>query len=144
MSIIRSVSNCVFTNLAYEEHLLSKHFAKTQKPIMFLWQNKPTVVIGRFQNPWLELNVDYARRNEINIARRISGGGTVYHDLGNLNISFIGKRSDYNRKKNLTIICDALREINPAADVEGTKGQLAQLRVNTLVNTLYMPKLQIA
>mgnify|MGYP000278210673 CR=1 FL=1 len=82
MSIIRSLSNCIYTNLAYEEYLFTKQFAKTAKPILFLWQNRPTVVIGRFQNPWLETNVKYARENNINIARRISGGGTVYHDLG--------------------------------------------------------------
>lgn len=82
MSIIRSLSNCIFTNLAFEEHLFTKVFPKSTIPILLLWQNHPTVVIGRFQNPWLETNVKFARDNDINIARRISGGGTVYHDLG--------------------------------------------------------------
>lgn len=117
MSIIRSVSNCVFTNLAYEEYLFQKQFRLFKSPILFLWRNRPSVVIGRFQNPWIEVNVPVAKANSINIARRVSGGGTVYHDLGNLNISFITSRKDYNRKKNLGIICDVVKELIPEANV---------------------------
>jgi len=50
MTVIRSVSKCVYTNLAYEEYLLNNYKGN---PILFLWQNSPSVVIGRFQNPWL-------------------------------------------------------------------------------------------
>jgi lipoate-protein ligase A len=75
------------------------------------------VVIGRFQNPWLEINVPYAKENQINIARRVSGGGTVYHDPGNINLSFITSRKEYSRKKNLGIICDAVRSLMPQTNV---------------------------
>jgi len=75
------------------------------------------VVIGRFQNPWLEINVPYAKENHINIARRVSGGGTVYHDPGNINLSFITSRKEYSRKKNLGIICDAVRSLMPQTNV---------------------------
>ena len=76
-----------------------------------------SVVIGRFQKPWLEINVPYAKENHINIARRVSGGGTVYHDPGNINLSFITSRKEYSRKKNLGIICDAVRSLMPQTNV---------------------------
>ncbi len=57
--------------------------------ILFLWTNEPSVVFGRHQNPWKELDVELAKERQINLIRRLSGGGTVYHDNGNLNFSFI-------------------------------------------------------
>ena len=109
-NVLRSLSKCVYTNLAYEEYLLKNfrlafeislvflaflivlitirkvrvHFRSHEsgKPSLFLWQNNPAVVIGRFQNPWLECDMMELRRNNVSLARRISGGGTVYHDLG--------------------------------------------------------------
>ena len=78
--------------------------------MLLLWRNEPCVVIGRHQNPWTESNVPFLRENAINLARRNSGGGTVYHDLGNLNCTFFTRRSRYNRTRNLNIICNAIRE----------------------------------
>lgn len=74
-----------YHNLAVEEYL----FDKTQDNIFILWQNDKTVVIGKNQNINCELDFDFVNRNEIKVARRITGGGAVYHDLGNLNYSFI-------------------------------------------------------
>jgi len=108
MSILRSASKCVFTNLAYEEHLLA-NFAKNT---LFLWQNAPAVVIGRFQNPWLETDAQQLRECRVKMARRVSGGGTVYHDEGNLNLSFFTTRKEYNRKINLGLIRDAINELS--------------------------------
>ena len=78
--------------------------------MLLLWRNEPCVVIGRHQNPWTESNVPFLRENAINLARRNSGGGTVYHDLGNLNCTFFTRRSRYDRTRNLNIICNAIRE----------------------------------
>ena len=106
--VFLSQSNDVFTNLALEDWLYRNHdFA--HKHLLLLWRNNPCVVIGRHQNPWLESNVPFLRENKIALARRNSGGGTVYHDLGNLNCTFFTRRSKYNRRQNLDIICDALK-----------------------------------
>ena len=79
--------NDPYRNLAIEEYF----FEKTQDDVFILWQNDKTVVIGKNQNVNCELNFDFVNSNNIKIARRITGGGAVYHDLGNLNFSFICK-----------------------------------------------------
>lgn len=76
-----------FFNLALEEYLL-KHL-DLGDDVFYLWRNDPCVVIGRNQNPFNEIDLRYARQNDIPVLRRISGGGAVYHDLGNINFTFI-------------------------------------------------------
>lgn len=76
-------------NLAAEEYLL-KNFSED---IFMLWQNEPAVVIGKYQNIWAEADLEYAGQKQIKLARRYSGGGAVYHDMGNLNLSFIENSS---------------------------------------------------
>ena len=85
MKYIRLRTNDPYYNLAVEEYL----FKNTGDDIFMLWQNEPTVVIGKNQNAYAEVNLDYAREKGINISRRITGGGAVYHDLGNVNYTFI-------------------------------------------------------
>jgi lipoate-protein ligase A len=74
-----------YFNLAAEEYFL-KNF---QEDFFMLWRSKPTVVVGKHQNALAEINHDFVRTHQIPIARRLSGGGTVFHDLGNLNFTFI-------------------------------------------------------
>lgn len=74
-------------NLALEEYALQELFP--EKRLLILWKNSPTVVIGRNQNTLEEINQSYILDQEINVVRRLSGGGAVYHDLGNLNFTFI-------------------------------------------------------
>lgn len=77
-----------YHNLAVEEYI----FQKTHNDVFILWQNDKTVVIGKNQNINCELDFDFVNENGIKVARRITGGGAVYHDLGNLNYSFISSR----------------------------------------------------
>ncbi|MFH4973947.1 hypothetical protein AB6A40_000656 [Gnathostoma spinigerum] len=105
-----SRSQCIFENLAFEEWLLRNHNCSKNGEVMLLWSNKPAVVIGRHQNPWKEVNFPYIRQNGIAFARRHSGGGAVYHDLGNLNISILTEHSRHCRIRNLEMISSAVNE----------------------------------
>ena len=78
--------------------------------MLLVWRNKPCVVIGRHQNPWAECDLLQANSEGVDIARRKSGGGTVYHDMGNINISFFTTRKGYNRKANLELIAKAMNK----------------------------------
>ena len=106
-------------NLAFEEHvLLRRHDAL----YLILWQNDNTIVIGQNQNAEAEIDQNFVQKHGIKVARRMTGGGAVYHDLGNLNYSFIADAGDADR---LTIerftlpIVDALRNLGLNAEASG-------------------------
>lgn len=102
-----------FLNLAIENDLL----LKTQKGQrqLFLYQNSPCVVIGRFQNPWIECNIAKMVKQGVPLLRRQSGGGTVYHDEGNLNFSFIADRSLHSQSFNHELVVQALKQMGVIA-----------------------------
>ncbi|XP_045504914.1 lipoyltransferase 1, mitochondrial isoform X2 [Colias croceus] len=106
-SVFMSQSTDIYTNLAMEDWMY-RNMDFSNHHIMMVWRNEPCVVIGRHQNPWLEANVPFLGEKEISLARRNSGGGTVYHDRGNLNITFFTHRDRYDRKYNLEVIKRAL------------------------------------
>lgn len=87
MKIVVSSRYDAVYNLALEEYLTRK--ASQEGVILYLWQNNKAIIIGRNQNPYLECDIAYAKRNSIPIIRRMSGGGAVYHDIGNLNYTVI-------------------------------------------------------
>ncbi|AJC48919.1 lipoate--protein ligase [Allofrancisella guangzhouensis] len=109
MKIYISQSNDVYFNLALENWLFLEEL-KDQK-ILFLWQNAPCVVIGRAQNPWLECDLLTMEKDGIPVIRRQSGGGTVYHDFGNLNYTIISSKTDHDIKANLELVCSAIRKL---------------------------------
>ena len=76
--------------------------------ILFLWRNDKTVVIGRFQNPWSECNTQKMEEDGIKLARRQSGGGAVFHDLGNTNFTFLSSKETFDKAVNNKIITNAL------------------------------------
>ena len=77
---------------------------------LFLWQNRPSIIIGRFQNPWLECRMDLLSQQNIPLVRRTSGGGAVYHDQGNLCFSFFNTKWNQAKEENLDFIITSLKE----------------------------------
>ena len=95
MILIDSLTTDPFLNLAAEEYF----FRKSEEDITLLYINDPSVIIGKHQNPFEEINYRFVTEQNIPVIRRISGGGTVYHDHGNLNFTFI-VNSEYGRQIN--------------------------------------------
>lgn len=85
MLIIESPSDDAYFNIASEEYLLGKY---PKEDIFLIYINAPSIIVGKFQNTLAEINLDYVNDNNIKVVRRMSGGGAVYHDAGNLNFSF--------------------------------------------------------
>lgn len=104
-------------NLATEEWIFHNLDATDQ--ILFLWRNEETVVIGRNQNPWSECNLAAMKENNVHLARRNTGGGAVYHDLGNTNFTFLSPRESYKRDHNVEIIFNALAELGIKGEASG-------------------------
>jgi lipoate-protein ligase A len=90
MQYIRSYSTDPYYNLALEEYL----FKYLQDDVFMLWQNHRTVVVGNYQNTLEEISYSYIKEHDIRVVRRMSGGGAVYHDLGNINFTFITKEPE--------------------------------------------------
>ncbi|SHJ42796.1 lipoate--protein ligase [Hespellia stercorisuis] len=115
-----------YFNLALEEYLLT-HYEKGT--IIMLWQNERTIVVGRHQNTLEEINRKYVEDHGIRVVRRMTGGGAVYHDLGNLNYSFITDRSesgDEGMKQFAGYVIRALAEIGVEAAFSGRNDILVQ------------------
>lgn len=104
-------------NLATEDWLF-KTFPEDHH-VLFLWRNKPCIVIGRFQNPWNECNIKAMETDGVVLARRQSGGGAVYHDLGNTNFTFMSPRNEYDKDRNFGIIIKALEKFGITAEQSG-------------------------
>lgn len=104
-------------NIACEEFLLDR--AEEETVTLYLWQNRRTVVIGRNQNPWKECKVEQLEADEGFLARRLSGGGAVFHDLGNLNFTFVMKKEDYDVNRQLNVLIDACARLGIKAEKTG-------------------------
>jgi len=98
-----------FINLALEDHFLR---GGADLPVLFLYVNRPCVVLGRFQNPWIECNLNYLVQNDIWLVRRQSGGGCVFHDEGNLNFSLITQDKMVDRNQLPKLIKDAFKSVD--------------------------------
>lgn len=115
--IIESVCHDPAFNIAYEAHLTET--LKENESILFLWRNAHTIVIGRNQNPWKECQVQKFEADGGRVIRRLSGGGAVYHDMGNLNFSIIDHESHYSVEDNIVCIQSAMQALGLHAEFTG-------------------------
>lgn len=104
----------IFHHLAMEEHLLD---AVDTQEVLYLWRSAPAVVIGRNQNPWREVAEFALAEQGVTFARRLSGGGAVYHDLGNLNYTFVRQRDRYDVDSQSAVLVRALASLGITATV---------------------------
>ena len=117
IALYEGVSNDPHYNLAVEQYLLET--VEEGTCILYLWQNQNTVVIGRNQNPWKECRTTLLDEEGGKLARRLSGGGAVFHDLGNLNFTFLVPQTDYNLDRQLNVIQQAVRSLGIPAERSG-------------------------
>lgn len=106
-----------FLNRAVEQYLIDNQEEDTVT--MYLWKNQQTVVIGYNQNPYSECNVKLLLDEGGHLMRRGTGGGAVYHDLGNINFSFVADKKLYDVKKQLSVIQDALLSYGLTTEISG-------------------------
>lgn len=125
MKYLRLKTTNPYYNLALEEYLLYN----SNEDIFMIWQNAPTVVIGKNQNAYAEVYVDRAKEKNVFISRRITGGGAVYHDLGNVNYTFItsdtkAKALDYEYFTRPIIL--ALNKLGLSCELSGRNDLLCE------------------
>lgn len=117
LKVILSESFNPHLNIGTEEWIFD-HLDPSQQ-VLFLWRNEETVVIGRNQNPWSECNLGRMREDNVHLARRKSGGGAVFHDLGNTNFTFLSPKEGYSRGHNTEILLTALKQLGVEGEASG-------------------------
>lgn len=124
--LYRATGTDPYENLAVEEYLLEH--VEEESCILYLWKNRHTVVLGRNQNAWQECRCARLEADGGSLARRLSGGGAVFHDLGNLNFTFLLRSSDYDLERQLAVIVEACRGLGLSAQRSGRNDVLCQGR----------------
>jgi len=118
MRVIYNQSTDPAYNLALEEVMLTE----CDDDIAMLWRNSPAVIIGKNQNAIEELDLDFVKRNSVAVIRRMTGGGAVFHDLGNINFTFIQRcgSGDFNNYDLFTVpVRDYLRSLGAECELSG-------------------------
>ncbi|MBB6480012.1 lipoate--protein ligase [Spirochaeta isovalerica] len=118
MKVFFSEATDPFTNLSIEKWLLKREDLKNSDVLLF-YRNAPSVILGRFQNPWLECDLRKMEADEVTLVRRESGGGTVYHDQGNMNFSFIENKDRLIKEEKTAIVVAALTSLG----IEAAQGE---------------------
>lgn len=118
MTVYKNNHTDPYFNLASEQYLLDTK----DGDIFMLWKNEPSVIIGKNQNAYAELNIDFIKKNNIKVVRRLTGGGAVFHDLGNVNFTFITAENNCKAldfKRFTKPVTDALRHFGVSAELSG-------------------------
>lgn len=126
LKIYTSNSLNVYENLAVEKLLLDS--VEKDSVILYLWQNENTIVIGKNQNAWAECKTDDIKKDNVNLARRLSGGGAVFHDIGNLNFTFIAPDENYDLERQMNVIKKACAMAGIKTELSGRNDILADAK----------------
>ena len=118
-----STSHDGWRNLAVDEYFLDH--VKPDDAMLYFYINANAVIIGRSQNPWAECNLQKMDADQVQLVRRITGGGAVYHDCGNLNFSFIMGENRYDLNKQMNLILNAVRAMGIPCEFSGRNDLLA-------------------
>ncbi|MBN2627179.1 MAG: lipoate--protein ligase [Spirochaetales bacterium] len=111
-------------NLAVEDWIFTE--MDPSVPTLFLWRNRDTVVIGRYQNPWTECRIGEMERDNVYLARRQTGGGAVYHDLNNTNFTFLAGLDVYDPQVGFGMISRALEKFGIESKVSGRNDMIIE------------------
>ena len=144
MRYLRNESTDPYFNMAFDEYALEQ--LTLDEPIFYLWQNRPAVIIGVNQDVYAEVNLDYLRDNSIALVRRVTGGGAVYHDLGNLNYTIVGRSADLNRDypEYTQYMLHALQTLGVEAELSGRNDILVNGRkVSGYAKRVYKDRLMV-
>lgn len=144
MRYLRNTSTDVYYNMAFDEYALEQ--LPLDEPLFYLWQNRPAVIIGLNQNAHAEVDTEYLHRHNIALARRITGGGAVYHDLGNLNYTIVGRSSDIERDypEYASHMQRALQTLGVQAELSGRNDILVEGRkVSGYAKRVYKDRLMV-
>ncbi|MBP8160304.1 MAG: lipoate--protein ligase LplA, partial [Aeromonas sp.] len=117
LRLLVSDSHDPLFNLAVEECIFRQ--MDPNQRVLFLWRNANTVVIGRAQNPWKECNTRRMEEDGVTLVRRSSGGGAVFHDLGNSCFTFMAGKPGYDKSISTAIVLDALKLLGVSAFASG-------------------------
>ena len=119
MKFLRNNSTDPHFNMSFDEYCLERF--PSDDTVFYLWQNSPSVIIGLSQNVYAEVNLPYLEANGITLARRVTGGGAVYHDLQNLNYTIVGRSNDLDRDYPgyMHMMLEALRSLGVPAEMNG-------------------------
>lgn len=126
LEIIVSNQTNPFVNIAVEQHLVAENPSDTV--VMYLWKNHRTVVIGLNQNPFAECDVETLLADGGHLMRRMTGGGAVYHDTGNINFSFVVPKELYDVRRQFAVIQKAVEKFGLEAEISGRNDLLCQGR----------------
>ncbi len=114
-AIYIATSHDCAANLAGEAYLIKEDLDH----ILYLWVNDPCIVVGRFQNPYSECNLERMDEEGVQLVRRRSGGGAVYHDRGNLCFTLIGRKDSSSKEENFALVLAGLRKLGIEAELSG-------------------------
>ena len=128
MRYIKNPSTNPYYNMAFDEYCLES--LPIDEPVFYLWQNRPAVIVGFNQEVNTEVNLDFLKKNGIDLVRRVTGGGAVFHDLGNLNYTIVGRSEDLERDypEYASIMAKALQSLGVPATLSGRNDILVEGR----------------